>query len=192
MSGPTEDVLISRKSAPSKEILYVPKGSVPIENIVNLIGLDPQRDANGGINYLVTGGIAIELITGKKREHNDIDTVDLRCKPYRLAIERDLLGFEGIVYLDQDLLKQTAYTVNTNLGGKDLAVLTVHPVILLLHELSFDDRVEKHTKDLDSLIAFYKNQQQTGVSWNLVIKQVLEKLPVFERDKIQAKLDKLS
>src|SRR5258708_8453972 len=46
-----------------------------VSELERLLQLEPQRDASGILRYLVTSGMAVELVTGYERQHHDLDLV---------------------------------------------------------------------------------------------------------------------
>ena len=49
--------------------LIVP--GVGISELERLLKIEPQRDKEGNLRYLLTAGLAVELITGQKRPHHE-------------------------------------------------------------------------------------------------------------------------
>lgn len=66
----------------------------------------PQEDEQGMINYLLSGGWAIEMLTGEQRSHHDLDVIRLSKVPLVWRVDEQKPGnyFETISMRPQKLL----------------------------------------------------------------------------------------
>lgn len=76
------------------------------EDLRTLLSTNPQRTGES-LNYLLGGGWAVEILTGQKREHHDLDVVQISRVPisYRLDLQRPDNYF-GIITIPGRVLAQ--------------------------------------------------------------------------------------
>ncbi len=57
------------------------------EDLLLLLKTNKQVDKEDKLNYLVSGGWAIEMLTGKKREHHDLDVISISEVPLTYSVD---------------------------------------------------------------------------------------------------------
>ena len=101
----------------SVEILY---GNFEI--LSKFVANEPQRDVQGRLKYLLTGGLAVEAITGESRYHHDTDLVifgkesDWQAK--YLADYVDPERYWAGMNFDSVYLEQTAWTAKFKINDR--------------------------------------------------------------------------
>src|SRR3989338_4208913 len=59
-----------------------------IDDLITLLTEYPQRDEERDtLSYLISGGWAVEMLTGKKREHHDLDIISLQKIPLAYRVD---------------------------------------------------------------------------------------------------------
>lgn len=126
-----------------------------VENLQELLKTTPQVKDNA-LHYLVAGGWAVEMLTGEKREHHDIDVITLKNIPfaYNLDIQKSTRYFQTLSIKPEKMLKK--YTTKANLkteSGKKKIVYVPKPEFLFLSKLTgfLREPREKDYEDLKSL-----------------------------------------
>jgi|GEM_PF-2692475 len=186
-----------------------------LDNIINFIPRKPQEvigfptvelvrgDVNGLLEfmqkvpqtaegsdplYLLTSGVAIELITGFKRHHQDLDIVTLTDFGNPLLMGVDFVTPQKYwvdMKFDPGYLKDTAYRVSFNdEKGKEHTVLTVHPAILLVQKLTDwapNPRRPKDIEDAGHLFYYWMQSLSGDPSWIPIINWSIQALPESQR-----------
>lgn len=175
------------------EHFLVPKsGQVELEH---LLTTEPQRGTEGHLRYLVTSGMAVELITGFEREHHDLDLV---LMDDRSQAELDVFQTDNVtphtywakMRFDPWFLEETAWMAKTIPTRMNVEV--VHPGILIVQKLSNAfGRIprKKDHDDVDALIEFWAKQNDPE-KWKPIINHALGALPDEEAVKTFERLAK--
>lgn len=182
--------LISFSPKPHNNIIELPRVVIVPGNengLLELMRRIPQADAKGNLRYLLTSGVAIELITGFKRLHHDLDIV---------AMVRDVAGILGVdvvtpqkyfagMQFDPKYLQDTAYQVQfKDAAGQTHVVSTVHPAILLVQKLSDWHPAPIRPKDIIDaahIFSYWMRSLSGDPSWNPIIQEALRALPERQR-----------
>lgn len=154
-----------------------------IQELEKILVTEPQRDNNGKLRYLLTSGLAVELITGFVREHHDLDLVIMDPN----NTEWEMFGTDNVtpgqywagMRFDRQYLEETARRVFTRI--KDgLGVEVVHPAILIVQKSSDAfGRVprKKDVEDVNALINYWQNKEENPKQWPPIISEALRALP---------------
>jgi hypothetical protein len=156
----------------------------PHEQMESLIQTRPQRNSVGGLQYLITNGLAVELITGVSRPHDDLDIVVLQdnMKKWRsLGIDvitpRDY--FAGMI-LDPHFLQATAQKVT----HKNQTIYTIHPGIILVQKATGYEyngvqfpRRPKDIAEVTNILTYWRTEITHPNSWDPIILKAINALP---------------
>lgn len=176
-----------------KEIVVPGAGRDELEQ---LLTLEPQRDADGNLRYLVTSGMAVALMTGYKRKYCDLDLVIM--DPANVDYW-ELYGTDNVTprrYLahmifDPDLLRDTARTAYTQ-WNHGVVVEYVHPAILMVQKSSnvfgWAPR-PKDVADVKAIVRLWKTSKQFTTKWDDIARAALFALPP---NQIEITLERLS
>ena len=185
-----KDLLRFRAEAPQVEIL---PGTVEV--LSGFLGKEPQRDAQGRVRYLLTSGLAVEVITGVSRYHHDIDLVlfDRRNGWWTRYITDNVTPdrYWAEMKFDPAYLEETAWEAQFQAGGAERTVSTVHPAIILVQKLSNAwgrPPRERDIKDVGELIKFWQGAQDGDPSWRAVMETAIAALPQTEQAKTRERL----
>jgi hypothetical protein len=154
-----------------------------------ILEVEPQRTGEGILRYLVTSGLAVEMLTGFEREHHDIDLVIMDPDDQ----ERwDLLGTDNVtpgeywadMRFDPDYLEANARVVETRRKGP--AVEVVHPAIIMVQKSSDAFGRSPRPKDVDDVVALvthWINREGYTRKWNPIVQHSLNALPQDQLEK---------
>lgn len=171
-----------------------------IENLENMLLTEPQRDKNGKLRYLLTSGLAVELVTGFEREHHDLDLVIMDPN----NTEWEMFGTDNVtpgqywagMRFNPQYLEETARKVSTRING-GLVVEVVHPAILIVQKSSDAfDRVprKKDTEDVKALIGYWEKGEPNPKQWPPIIAEALRALPSAQlpitRERLKKSIDR--
>ncbi len=159
----------------------------PGSNLIQLFKLlqnEPQVE-DGNIRYLVTSGCAVELITGFKRSHHDLDLVILDNPN---ADKWEIYGTDNVtaqkywadMVFDPEFLANTAISLKIDSSdlNKTFEILVVHPAILLVQKMSNAfGRLprDKDWADAKALVKFWGSEGADD--WEPLIISALNALP---------------
>jgi|GEM_PF-4940461 hypothetical protein len=78
----------------------------------------PQKNKDGKIDYLLSGGWAVEMLTGEKREHHDLDIVNLSRVPLTWQVDEQMSEnyFDIFSMKSQNLLENHSQKVDWDMG----------------------------------------------------------------------------
>ncbi|MFH0864421.1 MAG: hypothetical protein V1858_05050 [Candidatus Gottesmanbacteria bacterium] len=159
-----------------------------INGLLEFIARLPQVDNKGNMRYLLTSGVAIELITGFKRHHHDLDIVSLDPSPDYRKLGVDTVTPQKYwvgMYLDRQFLIDTAYQVKFgDEHGNPHTVATVHPAILFVQKLSDWFPHRRRPKDIEDaahLFKYWAISLSSDPSWYPVMERALQALPHAQR-----------
>lgn len=149
-----------------------------------LLVVEPQRDDAGNLRYLVTSGMAVELVTGYEREHHDLDLVimDPANTDYWEIYGTDNVtpqGYWADMKFDPVFLQDTVRRTKTRPRLGQIAEV-VHPAILLVQKSSNAFGRAPRPKDNADVVAVVKHwREQEGYTkqWNPIIRTSLDALP---------------
>lgn len=187
---------IGRLKATIGNILAVPVGDptspkvdeLRFRQLEAILAAEPQRDLEGRLRYLVTSGFAVEMITGFKREHHDLDFVIMDAEQ---TDHWSLMGTDNVtpgeywagMHFDPDFLEGTARSVRTRKLSQSPSVEVVHPAIIMVQKSSdaFGRPPRpKDTADVTALIHYWKETEQDPHEWDPIISISLDALPPGE------------
>lgn len=161
-----------------------------------ILETEAQRNANGTLRYLVTSGMAVEMVTGFERPHHDIDLVIM--DPDNRS-HWDLIGTDNVtpgqywadMEFDAEFLEATARKAKTRKRGKSPTVEVVHPGIIMVQKASdcFGRPPRPRDKDdVDAIVEHWREREGYTRDWNPIVRQSLDALP---RSKFDKTLDRL-
>jgi len=188
----------NRDNFPDKQVFILPRVEIlpgNIDALQRLAESEPQRDEEGNLRYLLTSGLAVEVITGFKRPHHDIDLViqDKRGL-WWMKYGTDNVTAEQYwaeMIFDPGYLEKTAWTTECGVNGKRKQVLSVHPAIILVQKLSNAwgrPPRERDVKDVEALMSFWQETLNADPSWEPVMEKAITTLPKGERERTRARL----
>lgn len=162
-----------------------PTGSVRLRQLEMLLDAEPQRDRTGTLRYLVTSGLAVEMLTGYEREHHDIDLVIMSPTDRR---RWDLIGTDNVtpgqywadMAFEAKFLEETAIAVKTRKRGNSPVAEVVHPAIILVQKSSDAFGRPPRKRDMDDVSALVRHwRERAGYTgeWNPIIRHALDALP---------------
>ena len=149
-------------------------------------------------NFVVGSGFAVEIITGIKRIHKDLDLI-----AFDDSIIFSLLG-EGIdvvapeqtwveMNIDEELLKRTKMMISLNFQGREIQVM--HPVILLVQKCAdwgAREPRDKDNADAEALIGWITAQDNSDKKgYDTILDIALKSLPSKQVDLTKLRIDKL-
>ncbi len=161
-----------------------------LDYLATILASEPQKDAKGHFKYLLTSGLAVDLITGVRRLHQDIDLVifDVKNGWWARYLTDNVTPqrYWANMKFDPDYLEETAWTTQFNVRRKLFTVSAVHPAIILVQKLSnawslFRAPREKDIKDALQLLNFWREDQDRDPSWDSVIRTAIAALPEWEQ-----------
>lgn len=165
-----------------------------VDNLEALLRQAPQRDEQGNLLYLLTSGLAVELITGFQRKHHDLDVVVLNPANTKMEHFGTDIVTPGQYWADMQFtprfLETTARKVWTRKEG-GVVVETVHPAILLVQKCSnaFGRAPrQKDKEDVAALVHHWKQQEHMESFWYKVISHSLAALPGKGRSETEQRI----
>lgn len=164
------------------------------ESLARFATTEPQLN-RGSLRYLLTSGLAVELITGVPRFHHDCDLVILdRDTTWWIQHGTDNVTPEnywaGMIFEDE-YLEQTAWRAEIEVDGVKTEIRTVHPAIILVQKLSNAwgrPPRERDFADVDNLIKFWKGKVRDPQSWFPIIEAAICALPKSEQLRTRTRL----
>lgn len=185
-----KDLLRFRAEAPQVEIL---PGTVEV--LSGFVTREPQKDEQGRFRYLLTSGLAVEVITGATRYHHDIDLVlfDYRNAWWTRYVTDNVTPdkYWAQMKFDPAYLEETAWTAKFQANGAERTVSTVHPAIILVQKLSNAwgrPPRERDTQDVKELVRFWQESQDSDPSWDAMIQAAIAALPQTEQARTRERL----
>ena len=167
-----------------------------IRQLEMLLSQEPQRDRNGRLRYLLTSGLAVELITGFRRDHHDLDLVIM--DPSQVGRWR-LMGTDNVtpgkywadMEFDAEELERTAVSVSTRQRGRGFTVETVHPAIIMVQKSS--DAFgrpprQKDKDDVEAIATYWHKKEGYTFGWNDIVRRAIDALPPHQVDKTVERL----
>ncbi len=188
----------ARLKAAIERIIQAPTGdpglptqSGRLRQLERIIATEPQRDENGRLRYLVTSGLAVEMLTGFEREHHDIDLVIMDSSD---PGHWEVIGTDNVtpgkywadMRFDPSFLESTARTVNTRQRGRSQSVEVVHPGIIMVQKSSDAWGRSPRTKDRNDAVALarhWKEREGYTHDWNSIVRTALDALPGDQKDR---------
>lgn len=144
-----------------------------ISELVKLLQTHPQRAKNGELLWLLTSGMAVELATGYRRKHHDLDIVVM--DPNNLS-QWEILGTDNVtprrywadMNFDYTALANSAYSIDFNYIKSPYKVEIVHPAIIMTQKLSnaFSRKPrDKDVADAVSIARWWEGSQGGNATW---------------------------
>lgn len=161
-----------------------------------ILEAEPQRDARGALRYLVTSGLAVEMVTGFERPHHDIDLVimDPENRNYW-----DLIGTDNVtpgqywanMKFDPEFLEASAREAKTRKRGKSPVAEVVHPGVVMVQKASdaFGRPPRKKDQDdVEAIVRHWRERESYTRDWNPIVRGSLDALPRNELDRTLKRL----
>ena len=160
-----------------------------------LVTAEPQRDSEGNLRYLLTSGLAVEVVTGATRYHHDTDLVlfDVESGWWTKYVTDNVTPekYWAQMKFDPEYLEETAWEAKIQAAGVEKSVLTVHPAIILVQKLSDawgrPPRL-KDIQDVDKLIRYWREVEKGDPSWIVIIDAAIAALPKAEQTRTTERL----
>lgn len=166
-----------------------------LEAFSKFMDSEPQLDSEDNYRWLLTSGVAVEIITGTKRHHHDTDLVlfDLKDGWWLKYLTDNVTPrkYWADMKFDPKFLEQTAWIARFNANGSEHTVATVHPAIILVQKLSNAWGREPRDRDyfdVDSLIKFWQESEGGDPSWYPIIEKAVAALPRSEQSRTRKRL----
>jgi hypothetical protein len=172
----------------------LPPGTPPtqgdrIAQLERILSREPQRGPLGELRYLLTSGLAVELITGYEREQHDIDLVVMGEES---SFRGSLLGTDNVMAgrywanmaLEAEFLESTAREVMTRRNPLGMIVEVVHPAILMVQKSS--NAFGRPPREIDlaevqALARYWYDEENYNSEWSPIIRHAVNSLPEAER-----------
>lgn len=144
------------------------------KDLHELLTQEPQLDNNDRLRYIVSGGWAVEFLTGKKREHHDLDIISVSRKPLIFKVDEQNAKnyFQTLSMTTNELLEnhvvEVEWDFNDNykeleLEPSNMTLYVASPEFLFLSKIAGFKR-EPRDKDLDDLEALSSIDYKYSVS----------------------------
>lgn len=189
----------ARLKAVIDHVLGIPVGDpgapIPLDarirQLETILGIEPQRDASGNLRYLLTSGLAVELITGFQRHHHDLDLVVM--DPANQRHYWEVHGTDNVtpgqywadMSFDADFLAETSRSVRTRVTN-GLEVEAVHPGVIMVQKSSdcFGRPPRaKDAEDVTAIVDHWKNRERYTKRWNFVVRTAIDALPARQQER---------
>lgn len=163
-----------------------------ISELEQLLEVEPQRDGHGNLRYLVTSGIAVELITRFIRPHHDLDLVimDPTNENYWEIYGTDNVTpqtYWADMKFDPSYLQQTARIAKTRPERRNSPIAeVVHPAVLLVQKSSDAfgrSPRERDRQDVRAIVRHWRGKERFTREWNPIIRYALDALPTDQLDR---------
>lgn len=194
-----------RLKAAIERIIVPPIGDPPtppkglrerFKQLEDILTIEPQRAADGRLRYLVTSGLAVEMVTGFRRDHHDIDLVVMDPDDTN---RWDLIGTDNVtpgeywadMEFDAKFLETTAREATMQKGATSPVVEVVHPGIIMVQKASDAFGRPPRRKDEDdvsAIIRYWKESERYTKDWNPIIRRSLDALPNNQVDRTLTRL----
>lgn len=153
-----------------------------------ILTAEPQFDSEGRLRYLLTSGLAVELITGFQRAHHDIDLVIMDSARSR---RWTLIGTDNVtpgqywadMTFEPEYLTRISRNVRTRRNKPSPNVHVVHPAVILVQKSSNAfgrSPRERDEQDVTALVDHWKYREVYTRDWNPIVRQSLDALPPRE------------
>src|SRR3989338_2751735 len=145
------------------------------DELQRLLDTVPQCYSDGRRRYLLTGGLPVELITGRRRFHKDVDIVILQrhhrdvWSELKYIDSRTPENYWGHLDIQPEYFDETAWPTKLNIHGRAIVVMSVHPAILMVQKLTDHIHLVPRRIDLTdvaNLVDFMRSGQH---QWNQVL-----------------------
>lgn len=195
---------VARMKAAIERIITAPIGDpgLPpttgdrLRQLEMILEAEPQRDSSGTLRYLVTSGLAVEMLTGFQRDHHDIDLVIMDPSN---KDQWDLIGTDNVtpgqywadMAFEADFLEQTAREARTRRRGRSPIAEVVHPGIIMVQKSSDAFGRPPRRRDEDDVVAIvrhWRDQEGYTRDWNPVVRCALDALPRNQFNRTLARL----
>lgn len=195
---------VVKLEAAIERIVLLPVGDPPLPpttgirlcQLEMLLQAELQRDGDGTLRYLVTSGLAVEMLTGFSREHHDIDLVIM--DPFDRK-RWDIIGTDNVtpgkywadMIFEAQFLQETARSVKTRKRRESPVAEVVHPAIIMVQKSSDAFGRPPRSKDMadvSALVRHWVEKEAYTRKWNPIIRHALNALP---SDQVQTTLDRL-
>jgi|GEM_PF-5989067 len=169
------------------------------ESLETLLTKHPQitegeEDGEEILHYLLSGGWSAEMMTGKKREHHDLDVITLKRVPFsfRLDEQKPTSYFETISMTAEEMLEGFVTTVDwvpskykeqngeLKKDAKKYIVYVPVPEYIFISKISgfMREPREKDYADLEALAQVIENKGESLVRYD----DVLRHMPGIDQD----------
>lgn len=160
------------------------------ESLYRFLKTHPQQ-SDGSINYLIGGGWAVELLSGKVREHHDLDVVRLNGKPWQFRVDEKGSEnyFEAISMDAERMLEHYSMKVRWNPGlhgledGRKMDIWILRPEFILVSKLVGFARAprEKDSEDISALCGWMTGKKSVKQTIGLFA-DIIEHVPFLHGD----------
>lgn len=168
--------------------------------LADLISHFPQRSRRGKLIWLLTSGLAVELTTGYKRHHHDLDIVVM--DPNNLW-RWEFLGTDNVtpgqywadMKFDPKILALTALTIPFQESGRAYKVEAVHPTIIMTQKLSnaFGRKPrDKDILDAISIAKWWEGPQKGKATWINIVNHSLLALPAEQTKTTETRITQVA
>ncbi|MCF7872118.1 hypothetical protein K9L97_03725 [Candidatus Woesearchaeota archaeon] len=163
------------------------------EDLIRLLKEEPQTDDYGKtIKYVLSGGWAIEMLTGKKREHHDLDVINLSRYKFQFRLDEQTAKnyFQTLSMSNKNLakfVKEINWDSEKNyseLKGGSLDVYITSPEFLFASKILGFGRTPRE-KDLEDLQSLAKLDYKYSASR---FQELLTKVPFIKHSLDNSKL----
>lgn len=156
-----------------------------LQQLERILALEPQFDSEGRLRYLLTSGLAVELITGFQRDHHDIDLVIMDEHESNRWL---LIGTDNVtpgqywadMKFEPDYLQRTRRQEFTRINKPSPRVEVVHPAIILVQKSSNAfgrPPRERDSQDVSAIVRHWKTRESFITDWNPILRHSLDALP---------------
>jgi hypothetical protein len=195
--GRLRDVIAQILAIPVGDPGEPPTTDERLRQLEMILGAEPQRDQAGSLRYLLTSGLAVELMTGYVRPHHDIDLVIM--DPANKGKFWELYGTDNVtpgqywaaMRFEPEFLGNTARKVRTRGGEGSPVVEVVHPGIILAQKSSNAwgrPPRARDKSDVAAIVKHWKGKEGYTKEWNPIVRKSIDALPVGQQHRTLARV----
>ncbi len=172
--------------------------ATPLEQLQILVTELPQReDASAPPAYLPTNGVAVELVTGHVRPHDDLDILVCDGKTKKWG-EFDIFtpgDYLAGMKFNPEFFQTTAVEVPL-LEGEEVYV--VHPGIIMVQKATkypyggVDFPRKKDVEEVARIMTYWQHSAPNPESWDAIVDRSIKALPVHRRRPTTQSLNKIA
>lgn len=168
-----------------------------LERLELILEEAPQLDSRGAPQYLLTSGLAVELITGYKRPHHDVDLVIMNPDESQ---RWEIWGTDNVtpgrywadMEFEPEFLAETRVVTRTRKRKSAPFVGCVNPAIMLVQKLSDCFGRAPRQKDQDDAAALRDYlADHSSREWLGIAEEALRALPGDQTEKTVKRIEQL-